>query len=195
MEFVPREPVASPWSAGVTGPTLTVLGSVFLVGGASVAAVGASVDTCGPDDGTCHNQRLGLILGGLGGAGLLGGLGLGLGLRFWKNDLGVASERFEDAAPRANPTLLGVGAALVGLGGAATAAGFFGSLLGPISASDPPSYDYFLGGAPGALLLVAGATTVAVGAPMLGLGSRKLPYEQSLQVAAGPGGLTLEGTF
>jgi hypothetical protein len=192
-----REPTASAWSVSATGPVLTILGGLALVGGAGIAAIGASVDECSPPDSrSCHRRRIGFILGGGGAAGLLGGLGLGLGIRFWKQDLGTPSEEFEDDAPRADGALRAGGIALVVVGSAAFGVGFFGSLSGITSASEPPEFGYFLGGAPGVALLLSGATAIGVGAPMLFLGNRKLPKDQCVvEVGAGLGTASLTGRF
>jgi len=189
VELQPHD--ASVWDVPAVGPGLTIGGgSAFLVG-AAVSGAGAAIRRC---SGRTCTVRTALLWGGAGFSGLLGGLGLGIGTSVWRSDLGQASRREEDSAPRADPTALGVGIPLVILGSCSYAVGLVGTQY---VSSDSSGADFGFSGASAASLLVLGAAGMAVGIPMTHLGNRRLPPEQQLSadVVLAPGTVGLRGEF
>lgn len=159
--------------------------------GSLLSASGAAQSSC--DDGECGG-RFALLLTGAGLSGLLGGLGMGLGARIWRRDLGEAPEVTGIEYPRADPSARRLGITLVVLGASSYAVGLFGSTIG---AQNGSGATYYLGGPLGASLIGLGSLGVAFGAPMTHLADRRVPPQQLMAVVPviGPGGVGLSGAF
>jgi hypothetical protein len=190
---IPRAPPSPEAKSPVAGPVLTVAGAAALVAGASVAAVGAGTPAC---RGEACNDRLRFLLGGGLTGALLGGLGMGVGLRLWTAELGEAPGNVH--GPRASSAMMTGGIALVAAGTGALGVGFVGSFAGGYDRDDPPRARYGLPHPSQPILLVSGAALLAVGVPLLELGARR-PLTRSAAsgpgIHLGPNGIVIGGGF
>jgi hypothetical protein len=152
--------------AELTGPIVSLIGAVHLVGGGVVAGVGALQE---PRDMTL------MVGGGLFAVG--GGWAvLGVGLRTWEKSLGVDDE---GRGPPAHPAMWGGGMALT-LVGASLAAGGWATKLIPqrrgcdVEQDDEPRNDCRGTKTPAeGLMIIGGSVGIAIGMPMWILGSRR----------------------
>jgi len=187
-EYAPADELPSAWEVPAVGPVLTFVGGALFVTGATVAAVGATSCT----DLTCDDRRTPMILGGVGGAAALGTVGLAVGSHLWRHALGEADDSFEDA-PNADNGMVAGGIVLTVVGAAGTIGGAYFAFVPLESAGSQSnrSVDQRIVAA----ALVGGAVAFSFGVPLLTMGARNLPRDQTVDLHAGPGHVSLAGTF